>query len=113
MTAVMAGVREYSADYPVELREDEDNGRLVIRAINEGGHNVTHVDLLDLLAWLRSRRPDLLAVEVTESEFLLRNDGESALRGYLIVPRELFTSSEIARLRDRLLTQTKLPPLPE
>jgi hypothetical protein len=56
----MTGVREYSEGFPVELRRDGDSGRLVVRAINEGGHNVTHVDVLDLLNWFRARYPQLL-----------------------------------------------------
>jgi hypothetical protein len=33
----------------------------VISASNEGGHNGTWVDLLDLIKWLRANRPELLA----------------------------------------------------
>ena len=55
----MIGVREYAEGFPVELRRDKDNGRLVVCAVNEGGHNVTHVDVLDLLSWLRARYPQL------------------------------------------------------
>lgn len=49
----LEGVREHGEGFPVELRTDEDSGRIVIRAINEGGHNTTHVDLLDLIEWLK------------------------------------------------------------
>jgi hypothetical protein len=33
----------------------------VVRAVNEGGHNSTEVDVLQLIAWLKLRRPDLLS----------------------------------------------------
>lgn len=50
---VMEGVREYCEEMDVKLRTS-DNGRLVIVALNEGGHNSTEVDLLDLLEWLKT-----------------------------------------------------------
>ncbi len=52
--AVMDGVREYSEKFPVELRIDDESRRLVIRAINEAGHNCVDIDLCDLLGWLRT-----------------------------------------------------------
>lgn len=70
----LGGVTEYCEDMPVELAEttgryvygipEEEwpgRGRIVILAKNEGGHNSTEVDLLELIAWLRANRPDLLA----------------------------------------------------
>lgn len=48
----MEGVREYNEELPVELWRV--NGRLVVRALNEGGNNGTEVDLLDLVEWLRT-----------------------------------------------------------
>lgn len=68
----MEGVREYGEEMPVELHEHTENEtftwkrikgygtRWVITAHNEAGFNSTSVDLLDLLAWLRKNRPDLL-----------------------------------------------------
>ena len=53
MSIVMEGVREYCEGMNVKLRADE-NGRLVIVALNEGGYNSTEVDLLDLLTWLET-----------------------------------------------------------
>ena len=53
----MTGVREYAEEYPVEVWMDE-NGRLVVRAYNEGKHNVTEIDLLDLRNWLAAN-PDV------------------------------------------------------
>ncbi len=55
---VMDGVREYCESYPVRLMERD--GRLCIEAENEGGYNSTEVDVLDVLAWVKKFRPDLL-----------------------------------------------------
>lgn len=41
----------------------------MVRALNEGGHNVTYIDLLDLLAWLRRRYPQLLDEGATMKRF--------------------------------------------
>lgn len=59
---VLDGVREYGEEDTVELRVD-GRGRLCVVAINEGGYNSTWVDLLDLIAWLRAHRPDLLEAQ--------------------------------------------------
>lgn len=48
----MDGVREYAEGFPVELVLDGETRRLAIRALNEGGHNVTLIDVFDLLGWL-------------------------------------------------------------
>ena len=45
------GVRDYGEDYPVQLVLT--HGRISICATNEGGNNVTLVDLWDLMDWLR------------------------------------------------------------
>ena len=66
MKQEMDGVREYAEDFPVELMMDADVNRLVIYARNEGGHNCTCVDLLDLLAWIQKHRADLLTGEWPE-----------------------------------------------
>lgn len=66
----MVGVREWDEGMGVMLatagegypkRSPELASRLVVRALNECGHNQTSVDLLDLLAWVRAHRPDLWA----------------------------------------------------
>lgn len=61
----MLGVREYAEGYPVHVLHETplglDEPREMIEAINEGGHNSTLIDLLDLVAWLKERRPELLA----------------------------------------------------
>jgi hypothetical protein len=49
--ATMEDVREYAEGYPVELWRNRE-GRVIIRAFNECGNNVTEVDLYDLLEWL-------------------------------------------------------------
>ncbi len=59
----MDGVREYAENMDVELvtdeRESGDPDRLLVYALNEGGHNCTLVDLLDLLKWVKTNRPEL------------------------------------------------------
>jgi len=50
---VMEGVRECCEAYPVELVHSPASGRLYLRAKNEGGNNITMVDLYDVLAWLQ------------------------------------------------------------
>jgi hypothetical protein len=60
MNEIMHGVTEYAEGLDVKLQM-EDNGRLIVSARNEGGFNGTSVDLLELLAWLRANRPDLIA----------------------------------------------------
>jgi hypothetical protein len=47
----MQSVRELTEEYPVELWRNDKTGRLVVRAKNEGGNNVTEVDLLELIEW--------------------------------------------------------------
>jgi hypothetical protein len=51
--AEMKGVREYIDGSPVELVRRQQNGRLVIRAYNEGGNSHTDVDFMDLVEWLQ------------------------------------------------------------
>lgn len=50
----MAGVREHTERYPVDIHRESITGRMTVRAWNEGGNNVTEVDLLDLIEWLRT-----------------------------------------------------------
>ena len=70
---VMSGVTEYAEEEPVELVQSTGSyrdgvpdserpgfGRWVVRALNEGGHKCTEVDVLHLVAWLKEHRPDLL-----------------------------------------------------
>jgi hypothetical protein len=55
----MEGVREYIEVEPVKLVYN-NAGHLVVQAINEGGYNSTEVDLLQLIQWLKTNRPELL-----------------------------------------------------
>ncbi len=78
MLKVMKGVREYCEGYPVELIRDGGTGRWVIRAYNEGGNNVTKVDLFDLVDWLAkgpeiARTRDGFALPVDE-----KHDGNAS-----------------------------------
>src|SRR6476661_5571493 len=50
----MAGVREHAEGLTVELWRIGESGRLVIRAYNECGNNITEVDLWDLMDWLQT-----------------------------------------------------------
>lgn len=57
----MIGVRTYSnEDYLVRLEVNPYNYRFLIRAINEGGHNSTTVDLIDVIRWVKNNKPELL-----------------------------------------------------
>jgi hypothetical protein len=49
----ISGAREYSEGYPVELVREPKTGRMSILARNEGGNNVTLVDLWDVIDWLQ------------------------------------------------------------
>lgn len=51
--AVMKGVREYIEGTPVELVRRQQNGRVVIRAYNEGGNSYVDIDFMDLVDWLK------------------------------------------------------------
>jgi hypothetical protein len=56
---VMEGVREHGESDHVWLYEWPGDGRPIIRAENEGGFNITLVDLLDVLKWVKAHRPEL------------------------------------------------------
>jgi hypothetical protein len=58
---VMRGVSEYAEGYPVQLETRQ--GRLAVLAINQGGHDGTAVDLVELLAWVKDNMPELLLDE--------------------------------------------------
>lgn len=71
---LMGGVTEYAEGYEVRLVETAGTytsgkpesewpgrGRLAIKALNEAGYNCTEVDLLEVLAWVKANRPDLIA----------------------------------------------------
>ena len=50
-------IREYAEGYPVTIETEEQ--RHVIRAYNQGGHDCTGVDLVDLLRWVKKEMPAL------------------------------------------------------
>ena len=57
-------IREYAEEMEVavceRIMDDEGNTKLVIDALNEGGYNGTHVDLLDVLEWVKANKPELI-----------------------------------------------------
>lgn len=67
----LVGVREYTDGDLVELRRNLKTGRSMITASNEGGNNITQVDLLDLFDWMRYGPPD----RRTEFGFIISNGG--------------------------------------
>ena len=58
MTEIMDGVTEYEEGMDVELVYE--NNRLAIRASNEAGHCCTRVDLIQLLDWVKTNKPELI-----------------------------------------------------
>jgi len=58
MSKIMEGVTEYAEGLDVSL--NVRNGRLVIEAKNEAGHNGTNVDLVQVLLWVQKNLPELL-----------------------------------------------------
>jgi hypothetical protein len=60
----MGGVRAHGGIEPVHLRAITNDvtvpPRWVVTAQWQDGYDYTDVDLLDLIAWLRENRPDLL-----------------------------------------------------
>ena len=51
-------VREYAEGENVEI-DAHENGRLIVRAINQGGHDSTEIDLQDLLIYVKNNHPIL------------------------------------------------------
>lgn len=70
----MVQIREYGHRLKVDVKEEfissftqrcfpdlhVGDTRLVVQAFNAGGWDSTSVDLLDVLAWVKENRPDLL-----------------------------------------------------
>lgn len=54
----MQGVTEYAEGFDAQLVWS--HGRLAVQARNEGGFNTTAIDLMELLAWVKANRPELL-----------------------------------------------------
>ena len=57
-TTVMDGVTEHREGLPVELAWSND--REVVVAANDAGFNFTHIDVVELISWLKRYRPELL-----------------------------------------------------
>ena len=55
---VLDGVKEYEEHYDVELQYQAE--RPVVVAFNEGYHNQTKVDLIQLLKWVKNNKPELM-----------------------------------------------------
>lgn len=63
---VMTGVREYNEGHDVKLMRcntdiNDPEMRLCVVAVTEGGWSATRVDLLDLIAWIKTNHPELLS----------------------------------------------------
>jgi hypothetical protein len=74
MTKIMDGVTEYEEGMDVELVYE--NNRLAIRASNEAGFCCTLVDLIQLLDWVKTNKPELMNrpwVGLTEDEVMIVN----------------------------------------
>ena len=58
----MTGFREYAEEMPVFLLDADHSkrGRAVVLAYNEGGCNGVEIDLIDLMNWIKSKRPEFL-----------------------------------------------------
>lgn len=50
-------IREYSEGYEVQF--DEEEGRLSVRAWNQGHHDCTAIDLIDLLEHVKKEMPEV------------------------------------------------------
>lgn len=66
----MKGVREYNEDFEMDLLDpggdrweragQSGSDRIVIKAYNEAGHDCVEIDALDLIAWIKKNRPELI-----------------------------------------------------
>jgi hypothetical protein len=108
------GVREYAEEFPVTL--DAMNGRIVIAARNQGGNDVTCVDLFDLLDWLKQWRPDLIRTEPTYwVDATTERDALAQAAAHVLmlidVAVDNFPQSELEPLREAL-RRRPTPPAP-
>jgi hypothetical protein len=56
----MVGVREYGGEgFPVKLVM-HSNGRWVLESLYQAGFDGTLIDLLDVVAWVKANKPELL-----------------------------------------------------
>lgn len=56
-------IREYAEGYGVEFDEEGETGeeRKIVRAYNQGGHDCTAIDLIDLLEHVKKEMPEVWA----------------------------------------------------
>ena len=54
---IKTDIREYEEEMDVEI--ERYCGRLVVKSYNEGGHNMTRTDLLDILRFVKNNLPSL------------------------------------------------------
>lgn len=64
MTEIMDGVTEYEEGMEVKLVYQNDRHtkkeRYMVLAMNEAGHCCTKVDLIQLLDWVKTNKPELI-----------------------------------------------------
>ena len=64
MTKIMDGVTEYEEGMEVKLVYQKDRHtkkeRYMVLAMNEAGHCCTRVDLIQLLDWVKTNKPELM-----------------------------------------------------
>ena len=64
MTEIMDGVTEYEEGMEVKLVYEKDRHtkkeRYMVLAMNEAGHCCTQVDLIQLLDWVKTNKPELI-----------------------------------------------------
>lgn len=68
------GVSGGDIPFPVSLWKDGDSGRIVLRAINEGGFACTDIDFHQLTNWLGKRSGKALDGESVYNEIASRFD---------------------------------------
>lgn len=53
----ISNVRGSEDGFPLLLWRDDESGRLVVRAFNQGGFAGVDIDLIDLVEWLSATAP--------------------------------------------------------
>jgi hypothetical protein len=74
---IKTNIREYTEAYEVEIVDflggnASSSDRLIIRAYNEGHNNVTEVDLLDVIKWVKDNKPELICENSKTQEIMQR-----------------------------------------
>ena len=57
---ILAGVREYEEEDDVLIKPQQGGSRLCVYAFVQRGTVATAVDLMDLLAWIKKNKPELI-----------------------------------------------------